>query len=170
VPKDPPRADQAWVALEDLLPHPLISYRPGTPIGSRIAAAFQAAGLVKPVDIQTSLSSTACLLTAQGGGVALSDPFAVLTAEYPSLVVRAVRPRIAIGIDLLFSRDNPSSGIAMKLIEQVRMVAAEMAASVAQRTGLDAAHRPRPARGGRQPTTPRLAPASGSEKHLVHGV
>jgi DNA-binding transcriptional LysR family regulator len=170
VPKDHPLADQAWVALEDLLPHPLISYRPGTPIGSRIAAAFQAAGLVKPVDIQTSLSSTACLLTAQGGGVALSDAFAVLTAEYPSLVVRAVRPRIAIGIDLLFSRDNPRSGIAMKLIEQVRVVAAEMAASVAQRTGLDAAHRPRPARGGRQPTTPRLAPASGSEKHLVHGV
>jgi DNA-binding transcriptional LysR family regulator len=162
-------ANRAFVTLEDLLPYPLISYRPGTPIGTSIAQAFQTAGLDKAIDVQTSLSSTACLLTAQGAGIALTDPFAIVTAKYPSLVVRALRPRIAIGIDLLFPRENPSSGIAMKLAQQTRLVAAEMAASVAERTGLQGAD-PAPSRPKRQRTTNGLAPVTGRENEIAGGV
>jgi DNA-binding transcriptional LysR family regulator len=157
LPRHHPLAHQPAVSLHDLIPHPLISYRPGTPIGTLIASAFQAAGLTKPIDVQTSLSSTACLLTAEGTGIALTDPFAVMTSSFPTLVVRAVRPRIAVGVDLLFSRENPTSGIAMKLVEQVRATAAEMTASIAQLTGLAGADQPGAARGGRRHATNGLA-------------
>ena len=146
MPKSHPLADQAAVSLQDVMPYHLISYRPGTAIGKRITSAFHAAGLDKPVDIQTSLSSTACLLTAQGSGIAITDPFTIMTTGFPSLAVRALRPRIGIGVDLLFSRENPSSSIAMKLVEQVRTVATEMAAAIAQLTGGSAGHEPRPQR------------------------
>jgi DNA-binding transcriptional LysR family regulator len=161
-------ADRAFLTLEDLLPYPLISYRPGTPIGTSIAQAFQAAGHNKPIDVQTSLSSTACLLTAQGAGVAVTDPFALVTADCPSLVVRALRPRIAIGINLLFSRENPSSGIAMKLAQHMRIAAAEMAETVAQRTGLSSAD-PDPLRRSKKRTTNALVPVAGRERDLAAG-
>jgi DNA-binding transcriptional LysR family regulator len=164
-----PLVAKDWISLHDLIPHPLISYRPGTPIGTRIANAFQAAGLIKPIDVQTSLSSTACLLTAEGAGIALTDPFAVMTNSFPTLVVRAVRPRIAVGVDLLFSRENPISGIAMKLVEQVRATAAEMTGSMAQLTGLAEADEPGAARVGRRRTTNGLAPDRGGETHLAGG-
>ena len=157
LPRHHPLAHQPAVSLHDLIPHPLISYRPGTPIGTLIASAFQAAGLTKPIDVQTSLSSTACLLTAEGTGIALTDPFAVMTSSFPTLVVRAVRPRIAVSVDLLFSRENPTSGIAMKLVEQVRATAAEMTVSIAQLTGLADADQPGAVRGGRRRATNGLA-------------
>jgi DNA-binding transcriptional LysR family regulator len=169
LPRNHPLAARAAISLDDLIPHPLISYRPGTPIGTRIANAFQAAGLVKPIDVQTSLSSTACLLSAQGTGIALTDPFAVMATEFPSLVVRAVRPRIAVGVDLLFSRENPSSGIAMKLVEQVRTIAVEMAASIAQLTRLAESDGPRRSRVVKKDMTNGLAPGRGSETHLAGG-
>jgi hypothetical protein len=81
--------------------------------------------------------------------------------------VRAVRPRIAIAIDLLFSRENPSSGIAMKLAQEMRLVAAEMAAAVAQRTGLADADPPSPSRRTRNRTTNGLAPAAGRGSELA---
>ena len=127
-----------------------------------------ATGLEKQIDIQTSLSATACLLTAEGTGIALTDPFSTMGTPYPSLVVRAVRPRIEVGVDLLFSRENPSSGIAMKLVDQVRAVAAEMAGSMAQLTGLPPAHLRRPPQLGRRGTNG-LAPDRGSGTHLAGG-
>jgi DNA-binding transcriptional LysR family regulator len=168
LPHGHPLARQPFVALPDLLPYPLISYRPGTPIGKRMGHAFQAAGLEKQIDIQTSLSSTACLLTTEGTGIAVTDPFTVMTTPYPSLVVRAVRPRIEVGVDLLFSRENPTSGIAMKLVEQVRAVAAEMAASMPQLTELAQDDLRRPPTFCKRGTNG-LAPGRGSGTHLAGG-
>jgi hypothetical protein len=98
----------------------------------------------------------------------VTDPFALVTAEYPSLVVRALRPRIAIGIDLLLSRENPSSGLAMKLAQQMRVAAAEMEEAVAQRTGLRAAD-PAPLRRSKKRTTNGLVPVAGRERDLAAG-
>jgi DNA-binding transcriptional LysR family regulator len=169
LPHNHPLARQPFVSLPDLLPHPLISYRPGTPIGKRIAQAFQAAGLEKQVDLQTSLSSTACLLTAEGSGIAVTDPFTVIATPFPSLVVRAVRPRIRVGVDLLFSRENPSSGIATKLVEQVRAVAADMTASIAQLIAVPERDGPRHARTSRRGATSGLASGRKSATHLAGG-
>jgi len=144
MPKRHPLASHPAVALADLLPYPLVSYRPGTAIGKRVAGAFHAAGMHKPVDIQTSLSATACLLTAHGAGIALTDPFTVVAGDFPSLAVRALRPRIGLGVDLLFSRENPTSGIAQKLVAELRTVAAETAAAMAELTGLAAEEGPAP--------------------------
>jgi DNA-binding transcriptional LysR family regulator len=169
LPRSHALAAKASISLHDLMPHPLISYRPGTPIGTRIANAFQASGLTKPIDVQTSLSSTACSLSAQGTGIALTDPFAVMATDFPSLVVRAVRPRIAIGVDLLFSRENPSSGIAMKLVEHVRAVAAEMAASIAQLTGAPQAAGRRPSPASKRRTANGQASGRAREPQLAGG-
>jgi len=127
VPKQHPLAAFPVVTLPDLVPYPLASYRPGTPIGSLIGAAFRAEGIEKPIDIQTSLSANACVLAQRGIAVALTDPFPMLVADPPDLVMRKVQPSLPIGVQLLFSREYPLSSVAMRLLDEVRLAAAEMA-------------------------------------------
>jgi DNA-binding transcriptional LysR family regulator len=126
VPVDHALARQPSVTFEDLRPFPLISYRPGTPIGTQVAAAFRAEGVERPIDLQTSLSSSACVLVAEGAGIALTDPLAFLMTDFPELTVRRIKPRIAIKIQLAVPSDHPVSTLATRLIREVRQVAAEM--------------------------------------------
>lgn len=126
LPADHALARQSVVTLEDLTPFPLISYRPGTPIGAQVAAAFRAEGIEKSVDLQTSLSSSACVLVAEGAGVALTDPLAFLMTDFPGLTVRRIKPRTAIKIQLAVPSDHPVSTLATRLIREVRQVAVEM--------------------------------------------
>ena len=126
VPIDHELARQTVVGLKDLVPYPLISYRPGTPIGMQVAAAFRAEGIEKPIDLQTSLSSSACALVTEGIGVAVTDPLAFMMTDYPGLAVRRIRPRVTMKIQLAVPSDRPVSTLAMRLIGQVRLAAAEM--------------------------------------------
>lgn len=133
VAKRHPLAALPAVTLADLVPYPLVSYRPGTPIGSMIGAAFRAEGIDKAVDVQTSLSANACVLAREGTAVALTDPFPLLGPETPDLVMRRVRPALPISVQLLFSRDYPLSNIATRFLHEVRGVGAEMASRLAAR-------------------------------------
>lgn len=114
------------VTLRDLVDESLVSYRPGTGIGNLIGAAFRAEGIEKTIDVQTSQSATASALVARGDMVALHDPFHFLAVNAPDLIVRRIEPAMRIGVELLFSRDHPSSSIAAKLMTEIRAVAAEM--------------------------------------------
>jgi DNA-binding transcriptional LysR family regulator len=128
VPADHPLAGRPAVGLRDLMPYPLISYRPGTRIGSRINEAFRAEGLDKEIDFQTSLSSTACVLAIKRAGVALTDTLAIEAQHYPDLAVVPVLPAISIHLQLVFARTSPSSGLALKLVDELRAIAAEQSA------------------------------------------
>lgn len=127
VPRQHRLAALEQVTLGDLAGETLVSYRPGTGIGNLIGAAFRAEGIERPVEVQTSLSATACGLVARGAAVGLHDPLHFLAVNAPDLVIRRVVPAMRISVELLFSRDHPGSSIAAKLQAEIRAVAGEMA-------------------------------------------
>lgn len=127
VPRQHRLAALEQVTLHDLASETLVSYRPGTGIGNLIGAAFRAEGIERPIEIQTSLSATASGLVARGAAVGLHDPFPFLAVNAPDLVIRRVVPAMRISVELLFSRDHPSSSIAARLLAEIRAVAGEMA-------------------------------------------
>ena len=159
---DHPLAGQGALTLSDLEAYPLISYRPGTRNGTRIANAFRQAGIEKEIDLQTSLSSTACELVEQGCGIALTDPFALTAGSHPTVIAAPVRPAIPISVQLLFSKENPSSGIALRLVDEVRAVARQTAAAFADLTGEGAvaANAPGTPAGRPEPRAPDVRTAS----------
>jgi DNA-binding transcriptional LysR family regulator len=122
---DHPLAAIDEVDLADLARHPLISYRPGTGIGAMIGATFRGRGIEKSIDVQTSLSATACAIAARGAAVALHDPFSIAFGSYPNLVVRRVRPAMRMSVTLLFSPEYPNSIVASRLLAELRAVAAD---------------------------------------------
>jgi DNA-binding transcriptional LysR family regulator len=63
--------------------------------------------------------------------VALHDPFTLLAGNAPDLVMRKVQPSMRISVQLLFSREHPSSSIATRQLEKIRAVAGEMAQRLA---------------------------------------
>jgi DNA-binding transcriptional LysR family regulator len=143
------------VTLADLAEETLVSYRPGTGIGNMIGAAFRAAGIEKSIDIQTSLSATAGALVARGDAIGLHDPFHFLAVNAPDLVIRRVVPAMRISVELLFSRDHPSSSIAARLMTEIRTVASEMTQRFASIVGTPAAtSRPRTQTSSRQGLSP----------------
>ncbi len=129
MPADHPLSRLRIVAPADIVPHPLVSYRPGTRIGSAIQAAFRDCGVDKEIDVQTSLSTTACMIVRQGGGVALTDPFATVHPPAHDLVLRPFRPRVPVHLQLVFARDTPRSRTAEQLVQTLHDVAADLLAS-----------------------------------------
>jgi hypothetical protein len=113
------------VQLADLAAHPLVSYRTAPGIGAAVSAAFRAAGLEKSIDIQTSLSETACALVARGAAVGLHDPLTLLFAPDGELVMCRVEPACRMSVKLLRSPEFPNSAIAQELIADLRDVARE---------------------------------------------
>jgi hypothetical protein len=90
-----------------------------------MTAAFRARGIDRQIDIQSSLSATACAIAAKGAAVALHDPFAFLTGQCPGIVARRVRPKMPLSVSLLFSPEYPNSIVASRLVVELRAVAAE---------------------------------------------
>lgn len=94
---------------------------------------------------------------------------AELLAISQPAVSKALKHRRVAGVaggDLLFSHENPTSGIAMKLVEQVRATAAEMTLSMARLAGLPEADAPGAARVGRRRATNGLACDRGARRSL----
>jgi DNA-binding transcriptional LysR family regulator len=114
-----PLAAMPSVTLHDLMDYPLISFRPGTKIGTIVRSAFEAQGLTKIVDFQTSLSATACVLASEKAGVALTDVLAMESSGFSELVTLPVEPPISLSIQLLRSEESPCSRLALRLVSEL---------------------------------------------------
>lgn len=90
-----------------------------------IGATFRGQGIEKPIDVQTSLSATACAIAVRGTAAALHDPFSIAFGSYPNLVARRVRPAMRMSVTLLFSPEYPNSIVASRLLTELRAVAAD---------------------------------------------
>lgn len=120
MPKDHPLAALDMITPNDLEPYPLISYHSDTVIGVSIAKVFTSRGCERRVELQTSLSHTACCLADQGCGVALFDQLGLCIGNFPNLVKRSFVPQIRYPVKLLTSTDWPASRIGENLMGYVR--------------------------------------------------
>ncbi len=67
--------------------------------------------------IETSLSSIACVLVAEGAGLAIVDPFSASEFTNHGLVTRALQPELTIGTCLIHASNRTPSLVAKEFIE-----------------------------------------------------
>jgi DNA-binding transcriptional LysR family regulator len=123
LPIDHPLADRPQIAVADLAPYEIITYAPGTAIGTAVELAFAAAGINPSKRIQVDYSLTAFALASRGVGIALVEPSMLAVAGLPTLVSRPLRPRILVETMLL----TPKGRVSSKVVQEfTRILRAEM--------------------------------------------
>ncbi len=110
------------VSPADLVGRTILTYRPESPPGRAVAAAFRAASVPLEIAIQTS-SLNVAFLAAAGVGIALVDHPVLSGAAFPDLVVKPFRPASTIRIQLLTHRTQPISQVAREFLAEVRVIA-----------------------------------------------
>ena len=93
-------------------------------LGALIEEASRTSGEAAPViRIESGSSLTACLLVAEGAGVALVDRAASASRKFGDLAFRPYRPKIPVPIQLIYPRERPRSRATMQLAERLKAVA-----------------------------------------------
>ena len=123
VPKKHPLARKRIIDAKDLEGMPVISLGATTRIGASIEQECRNAGVPAPdVHIEASSSLAACLIVSEGAGVGLVDRATSLSGRFGDLAFRPFRPRIAVKVQLIYTRGRPRSRAAVQLSEQLRRV------------------------------------------------
>ena len=124
VPKNHPLARKRQITAPDLAGESVISLGHLTRLGMLIEEASRKAGTSAPViRIEASSSLTACLLVAEGAGVALVDRAAAASRKFDDLAFRPYRPRIPVPIKIIYPRERPRSLATRRLAESLKKVA-----------------------------------------------
>lgn len=113
------------VRPRDLEGLPLITYSRIQPIGELIEAEFERSGSRRMLGIEITQSAAACAMVNAGAGVALVDAFALIATQYPNIVVRPFRPRIAVRGRLLQARMRPLSRLGSVFVTDLETVIRE---------------------------------------------
>lgn len=114
--KDHRLAQRTVLTLGDIAEERLIAYRPDTPLGILLAAAFRKAGQSMKRVIEVRHTHTACSLAQSGAGVAIVDGLSIMGGNWPHIVTRPLKPRIAIRVCAVHSRFHPLSMIGRELL------------------------------------------------------
>lgn len=123
VPKGHPLARRRAINAADLNGLTVISLGARTRIGGLIEEGCRRANLPVPeVQIEASSSLAACLMVGEGAGVGLVDRATALSGKFTDLLFRPFRPRIAVSVLLIFTRERPRSRAALQFSQQLRAV------------------------------------------------
>jgi DNA-binding transcriptional LysR family regulator len=90
-------------------------------------SAFRDVGEPFDVAIEVNNSLTACILAANGVGLALVDPFA-LSLGGSQVEIRQFRPTISLSTRVLFSNKRPLSRLALEFVRLLRNAVSDIGA------------------------------------------
>lgn len=136
--RDHPLSRRAKIRAADLHDQPLITYAPGTPMGSRIADAFAEGAVPFAPVVEVGASLTACFLANEGACVTLIDRLVLGSAAFPDLVARPFVPAIDVDLALVFARERPRARLSQRFAE---ILAATMTEGTEGAISLDYGHR-----------------------------
>ncbi len=119
MPADHPLAVQKIVTPKLLQGRTLVSFGDDTMTNWHLREIFRASGLPFQLDFASNSTITAYALATQVNGVALVDPFTLLSNAFPHMVARRFRPKLAVQPRFLFS-SKPRSLIVSEFVEEVR--------------------------------------------------
>lgn len=115
--KDHPLAARKVVSPLELAGLPLISFSRDTVLGRQIEVAFAKHGCARKINIEVRYCETACALAQSGAGIAVVDPFVLMSAAaFPGLAVRAFAPRIETKLCLIRPKLRRLSRIAQRFV------------------------------------------------------
>ncbi|MFL9823634.1 LysR substrate-binding domain-containing protein [Rhodoplanes sp. SY1] len=142
MPAGHPLAQQPAVTPADLVGEPLICLGRGLPLGLLAMRVFAEADVPLSVAIEVTQSTVACAMVRAGAGIALLDGLGLMGEASRDLVLRPLRPAVAVKGRLVLPRHRPPSRLAEAFATVVREVIADSdPALLAWPSGPDAARR-----------------------------
>lgn len=118
--QDHPLAARAEITVEDLRGEVLISFNENTVVGWLLRDRFRQMARPVEISITTNQSMIACTMVASGTGLALIDPFVLLSGVFPALRIVPIVPAIELRPRLIFPPGRPLSIVAHDFVETVR--------------------------------------------------
>lgn len=119
-PVNHPLARRGKVSGKDLIQYPHIAHSRSLPLGSLVDAYFREQGLKRQIAVEITQSSTACALVRAGVGVAILDPFTVLSINSQGLARIQLTPATSVSAQLLFPAHGRISRTARALVQALR--------------------------------------------------
>ena len=92
---------------------------------SAIDNVFDTLGITRDVRLETSHSTIACSLVAQGLGVSIVNPLAAIEYRYAGIIVRPFTPAIKHSAHLLYPRGKPNSRLVASFVETLKKQTAD---------------------------------------------
>lgn len=126
VPMRHPLAAKKSIAPKDLRDEPLITFSESTVVGVLLRERFRALRIPIRVAMTTNQSLLACVSVRNGAGLALVDPFVMLSGLFPDLVMRPFRPAIELRPRIIYPIGRPLSVAAREFMESVREAVSEL--------------------------------------------
>jgi DNA-binding transcriptional LysR family regulator len=114
------------VTPNDLAKEPLITFSENTVVGVLLRENFRRLAIPINVAMTTNHSLMACVAVRNGAGVALLDPFLILSGLFPDLVVRPLQPPIELRPGIIFPTDRPLSVAAREFMDSIQDVVDEL--------------------------------------------
>lgn len=119
-PANHPLARHEKVSGKDLVNFPHIAHSRSLPLGSLVDDYFRNQGLKRLIAAEITQSSTACALVRAGVGIAILDPFTILSANSHGLAKIKLTPSTSVSAQLLFPAHGRISRPARALVQILR--------------------------------------------------
>jgi DNA-binding transcriptional LysR family regulator len=124
LPPDNPLAQRGTVALQDLAPHPLISFSRSLPLGNLVERCFRDAGIARRIAIEVNQSSVACAMVRAGLGIAIIDPFFLMDGQDHGVVRLRLMPAADVSAQALLPGNAAPSRLTLMFLASLRRAAA----------------------------------------------
>jgi DNA-binding transcriptional LysR family regulator len=118
--KDHPLARRRSLTLAELAPERLILTPPTSLLRRWIDGQFAAVRHAPQSQIEISSLAGACLLAAQGAGIALAEPLSVYGVRNPDLITRPLQPAMKVSLSFVLRADRKPSAIAERFMTLAR--------------------------------------------------
>jgi len=116
LPQTHPLAARASIAIDDLLPYPIITYVPQALLRHHLNAFLQ-----RPLNIQIEVatSMTGIVLAFHGAGIALVESGLLAALPVPGLTARPLTPRIQVRSHVLWSTLRPQTALCRSFVQHL---------------------------------------------------
>jgi DNA-binding transcriptional LysR family regulator len=112
--------EKSTVEPHDLESEPQICLPRNEYGSSAIDSVFDKLGITRDVRLETSHSTIACSLVAQGLGVSIVNPLAAIEYRYAGIVIRPFMPAIKHSAHLLYPRGKANSRLVTSFVETLK--------------------------------------------------
>ena len=126
---DDPLAERDCIGPADLWNENLIGFGETTFTGASVHEAFRAANVPCQISYTTNQTFAAYALVQGGAGIAIVDPFPLLSGAFSDLVIRPFRPTIEIRPRIILPRTRPASQVSRWFLEEMVQVTTDLVAT-----------------------------------------
>jgi DNA-binding transcriptional LysR family regulator len=131
MPSNHPLAAKTVIEPADLMNQPVISFSESTTVGYAVRDAFRKVNPRFQFALTVNQTVVACALVQSGAGLALVDPFPVVSGIYRDLTARRFQPSVKLHPVILYRHDRPRSRLAISFEMHLRETFATLTASAA---------------------------------------